>query len=174
VAGCGSRHRKQIKYLLCFLLFGIAAGLPLNKMGAQADPAHPLANKGLMFFGFVISLGVIQPATIALAIVYLATDNGSSNPSNKTERVLSWLAAQTYDVYLLHPLVLFAIFWFVPPSTWFFKGSAASPISFFGLGAVTLLLSILAGYLQRGVGSTIALVASHGAQVISRKQRICC
>lgn len=119
----------------------------MNKMGAREDSAHPLSQKGLMFVGFVISLGIVQPATVALATIYLAST--ADKPSEKVVTTISWLAEQTYDIYLLHPFVLIFLFWIFPPSMWFFTGTSSSAARFFTFGALTLALSMLGGYFQR-------------------------
>lgn len=137
----------MVNYLLRILLIGISGGLALNKMGAREDPAHPLSQKGLMFVGFVISLGILQPATVALAVVYMAS--AEDKPSEKVAFTVSWLAKQTYDIYLLHPLVLIFLFMISPPSLWFFTGTSSSAARFFLFGALTLALSMLGGYVQR-------------------------
>lgn len=157
----------MVKYVLRILLLSIGGGLGLNKLGAQEDATHPLSNKGLMFVGFVISLGIIQPATVALAILYFASEK--EKPGGRLAKGVSWTANQTYDVYLLHPLVLFMLFWAVPPSGWFFSGAAASKATFFAFGALTLTLSILAGYLQRTVCSTAGIRIAQLANVLQRK-----
>eukprot|EP00884_Botryococcus_braunii_P009350 jgi/Botrbrau1/18416/Bobra.0072s0009.1 len=160
------RNRKMVKYVLRILLLSISAGLGVNKVGAQEDVTHPLSNKGLMFVGFVLSLGIIQPATIALATVYVAS--GPEKPGGKLAAVLSWVADQTYDIYLLHPLVLFILFGAIPPSTWFFKGPAASKTTFFAFGALTLALSIMAGHVQRALCSAVGFRISQAVRTMSQ------
>lgn len=147
----GSRNRAIIKSLLLIAVTLISAGMGVNIIGPEEDLAHPFNQKAILFFLFVIFFGVLLPAIIALAVVYMASIE--EKPSEKVAAIISWSARQTYDVFLLHPLVLILLFTVFPPSTWFFAGDSASTMSFFAFGALTLTLSVLGGYLQRAMCS---------------------
>lgn len=139
----------MVKYMLGVMVASICGGLGMNILGAREDPTHPFSQKGPMFFSFVIFLGVVHPATIALAAVYVAS--AEKKPNEKVAATVSWFAKQTYDVFLLHPLLLMLIFSVFPPSTWFFTADTSPAAKFFAVGALTLALSAFAGYLQRAV-----------------------
>lgn len=141
----------MVKYLLLGLLIFICASLCVNIIGPEVILAHPLNQKGPLFFQFVIFPGVLLPGTIALAVVYLASVE--EKPSKEVAAANAWFARQTYDVYLFHPLVLMILFAVFPPSTWFYTGDSSSATMFLAFGALTLTLSILGGYLQRALCS---------------------
>jgi peptidoglycan/LPS O-acetylase OafA/YrhL len=149
---CVCRHRSFVKYLLYLLLVSIAGGLAVNKMGPHPDHTHPLADPNLMFVGFVISLGLIQPATVTLLVVYLASAEKQKilpkKAANVGKAVVLWLADYTYDIFLLHPLVYMAVLNALPPSIWFEK-AVGSPYVFFAIGALTFIVSLVAAILHK-------------------------
>lgn len=117
----------------------------------------------------MIFLGAIHPATFALAAVYVASSE--KKPSEKVAATVSWFAAQTYDVFLLHPLVLMFVFSVFPPSAWFFTGDSSSAAKSFAVGALTLALSVLGGYIQRALCSGCLFQLSALANAASSKAR---
>ncbi|KAK9819568.1 hypothetical protein WJX81_007717 [Elliptochloris bilobata] len=89
----------------------VVAALRENRFGDLPDPSHRFASPALMG-------GQMRAALAAPALVRLA--------------------AISYDIFLLHPLVILAIFAVLPPSAWF---SPSNPLPFLGVTAVVLLAS---------------------------------
>eukprot|EP00884_Botryococcus_braunii_P015985 jgi/Botrbrau1/306/Bobra.0022s0272.2 len=150
------RHRRAAGCALCLMLVNFVWVIMTNKIGGESHPEYLISNKWVLFAGFVGYLGIIQPAAMALAILCLVSDPWK--PNKTVARAISWMSDQTYDVYLLHPLVLMGLISLFPPSTWFFSGNASTPpaMAFWAFGALTLALSIFGGYLQRALCAVFA------------------
>jgi hypothetical protein len=158
------RRRQEIKRLLGFLVVVMTVAHFVNLAGPEKDPNHIMWNPLCLFAGLVGFMSIVQPATIALAIVIFASS--SWKPSPTLSAAISCLSSQTYEVFLLHPLILIFLFEAFPPSTWYFTGARPPLGLFWAFGALTFALSILGGYVVRAVCSAVALGASKVAHAV--------
>ncbi|CAL8462705.1 g2238 [Coccomyxa elongata] len=94
------------------LLFG-------NRFGPAPDAAHPLSSPAALVSGVALVTGLLQPAALTYIIVHLAL-----KISGTLSGCLSWrgwrlIADASYDIYLLHPIVMFGVWSVLLPGDWF-------------------------------------------------------
>ena len=135
----------------------ISATLLSNRFGPRPDPAHPLASPHAKVIGVAGITGLLQPAALTYLLLYAAL-----GVSTSMSRFLSWrrwrlVSAASYDVYLLHPMVMYAVWNIFPPSSWFALPDP-SPLRFAAVTAVVF-------------GASLALAHAHSAfwRVLLRK-----
>lgn len=97
----------------------VAALLFGNRFGPAPDPTHPLSSPAALVTGVAVVTGLLQPAALTYIIVHLAM-----RISGTLSGCLSWrgwrpIADASYDVYLLHPMVMFGVWSLLPPGDWF-------------------------------------------------------
>lgn len=115
-----------------------------NRFGPHPDPTHPLADP-IMRVSVAVGLsGVLQPLALAYILAYAV----ASRPQSMlyrflTGRFLSTVARLSYDVYLLHPMVVLGVWTIFPPDTWFWL-PRPSPWPFLGVSTLVLLASLAA------------------------------
>jgi peptidoglycan/LPS O-acetylase OafA/YrhL len=90
------------------LLALVLAAMPEPKIGLNPDPAHKLGDPVMLFAGYVLMVGLLQPLLPALLLLMVTTGQGGG--WQRLTRVLSApaflsFASITYDIYLLHVLV---------------------------------------------------------------------
>ncbi len=97
----------------------IAALLFGNRFGPVPDAAHPLSSPAALVTGVALVTGLLQPAALTYIIVHLAL-----KISRTLSGCLSWrgwrpIADASYDIYLLHPMVMFGVWSVLLPRDWF-------------------------------------------------------
>lgn len=118
----------------------VAATLFGNRFGPAPDKAHPLASPAALVIGVAGITGLLQPAALTYLIIHLAL-----NVSETLSGCLSWrgwrpIADSSYDVYLLHPMVMFGVWSVLAPGKWFDLQNP-SPLPFLGVCAVVFGVS---------------------------------
>ena len=98
--------------------------------------------------GFVFITGLLQPL-LPFLLVLLACAR-LPGPSAALHRVLTWtplkwVADVSYDVYLLHPIVILCVWSVLPPSAWY---DPANAWPFVCVAALVLVLSFGAATLH--------------------------
>lgn len=115
-----------------------------NRFGPHPDPKHPLADPLTRVSVAVGLSGVLQPLALAYILAYaVACRSQSWSYRFLTGRFLAIVARLSYDVYLLHPIVVLGVWTIFPPDTWF-RLPRPSPWSFLGVSALVLLASLAA------------------------------
>ena len=127
------------------------ADLRTNVYGPMSDPGHPAAKAWVLAIGFVFFTGLLQPL-LPCIIVVLVCNKYSKGYVRILARGLSaaWLSRiseVTFDIYLLHPIVIMALWSYYPPSSWF-DPSDARPFLIAVLGIFSASLS--AAWLHSG------------------------
>ncbi|KAK9907538.1 hypothetical protein WJX75_005542 [Coccomyxa subellipsoidea] len=120
----------------------VAATLFGNRFGPAPDKAHLLASPAALVIGVAGITGLLQPAALTYLIIHLAL-----NVSETLSGCLSWrgwrpFADSSYDVYLLHPMVMFGVWSVLAPGTWFDLQNP-SPLPFLGVCAVVFGVSFV-------------------------------
>lgn len=120
----------------------VAALLFGNRFGPAPDPAHPLSSPAALVTGVAIVTGLLQPAALTYIIVHLAL-----KISKTLSNCLSWrawrpVADASYDVYLLHPMVMFGVWFLIPPGGWF---NVSNPrlLPFLGVAGIVFGISFV-------------------------------
>lgn len=102
------RHKGKLLAGLAAIFLSTAFGSAQPKLGLVPDPAHPLADPGLLGFAVIFQVGFISPMVTALALV-LTTTGQAGLPKLLADALSSQpllqLADISYDIYLVHPLV---------------------------------------------------------------------
>ena len=98
--------------------------------GPVPDPDHAAANPIVLALGFVLFTGLLQP--LLPCMILLLTCNGRIEGFlNPLARFLSarWLLnieSKSFDIYLLHPIVIMCVWSVHPPSQWLESPKAQS------------------------------------------------
>lgn len=126
----------------------ITADCRTNSYGPKPNPDHPAANPAILAIGFVFHTGLLQPLLPASILVLACA--GVGRPSAVLAKLLSagvlrWVADISFDVYLLHPLVIMGIWSALPPSSWF---DPEEPLPFIAVTCLVCLLSFAAAVLH--------------------------
>lgn len=126
----------------------IIADCCTNSYGPRPDPKHPAAHPAILAVGFVFVTGLLQP--LLPTSILILTCAGMRGPSAVLARMFSngmlkWVADVSYDVYLLHPIVIMGVWSVLPPSEWF---EPSKPLPFFGVTCVVCFVSLATGFLQ--------------------------
>lgn len=119
--------------LLCATLFS-------NRFGPEAVAGHPLNTPAAKVVGVAGITGLLQPA--ALTFLLCCAVLGASR---RVTRVLSWkgwrqVAEVSYDMYLIHPMVMYGVWTLLPPSAWF-DVAKPSALKFVGVSSVVFWAS---------------------------------
>ncbi|KAK9907547.1 hypothetical protein WJX75_005734 [Coccomyxa subellipsoidea] len=150
-----ARHSSWLHVLWACLALSNFAGCFVNKVGPHSDPTHLLANPINCAFAYVVITGVLSPLLPALTLL-LITSKGVGTPSAVTRLfsapVFKWLADITYNIYLIHPLVMFCMWLVLPPSVWF---APDQPLTFALVSCLALALSIIATWAHNSVWSLV-------------------
>eukprot|EP00884_Botryococcus_braunii_P019627 jgi/Botrbrau1/6348/Bobra.0098s0007.1 len=144
---CGTwfeSHGSWATTIALFALTLVTCPLLGNRFGPEPDPNHPLADPVARVVLAVGLTGILQPIALAYLIVFAVTCPTQSY----LNRFLTWgplvkIASVSYDLYLLHPMVLLAVWTYFPPDTWFHLPNP-SPWAFFWVSCVVLLWSLVA------------------------------
>lgn len=126
----------------------IIADCCTNSYGPKPDPNHPAANPAVLAVGFVFVTGLLQP--LLPALILLLACAGLGGPYGVLAKALSirplkWVADVSYDVYLLHPLLIMGVWSVLPPSEWF---NPKDPRPFFAVTCLACVLSLVTGSLH--------------------------
>ncbi|CAL8465636.1 g5172 [Coccomyxa elongata] len=116
-----SRHISKMHTLWVSLVIFNIAGSFVNKFGPRY-PEHVLTNPAMAAFAYICIVGVTYPLLSAMTLVLTTTQqpgNSSFLAKALSNRAFVWLADITYDIYLLHALVIMAVFHVLPPPLWF-------------------------------------------------------
>ena len=147
---------------MALLLALIIADCRTNSYGPQPDPSHPAANAGVLALGFVLVTGLLQPLLPFLAVLLscarLPGLHWAVLHGVLTCAPLRWVADVSYDVYLLHPIVIMAVWTVLPPSQWFDPKQA---LPFAGVTGLVVALSLATAWLHgRAVAGLINILES--------------
>ena len=120
-----------------------------NIYGPASNASHPAAKVWVLAIGFVLFTGLLQPL-LPFMIVLLTCNKFSIGHVSNLARGLSawWLTSfseLTFDIYLLHPIVIMALWSYHPPSSWF-DPTDARPFFIAVLGVFTT--SVTAAWLH--------------------------
>ena len=121
----------------------VGAMLLSNRFGPEPDPQHPLASPQALVLGVAGITGLLQPAALTYLVVYVAL-----GVSGTLSRALSWrgwrvVAAASYNMYLLHPMIMLAVWSWFPPASWFALPNP-SVLGYLGVTAVVFVISLAA------------------------------
>ena len=127
----------------------VGATLFSNRFGPEPNPQHPLASPQSLIIGVAGITGLLQPAALTYLVIFAALGT-----SRALSRALSWhgwrlIAAASYDLYLLHPMIMLAVWSVFPPASWF----ALQDPSLLGFLAVTAVVFIV----------SLSAACAHGA-----------
>ena len=164
------RHQGKVAVAAVALLALMVADYRTNSYGPTPDPKHPGANPATLAVGFVLVTGLLQPLVPCLAIL-LACAKLPDGPSALLGRALSWrgfrwVAGLSYDVYLLHPIVILAVWCVLPPSEWF---DPDDPAPFLRVTCLVVVISFGAAYLHSKLVGAALGGLSHMRRWATRK-----
>ena len=146
----------------------ITADCRTNSYGPKPNPDHPAANPAILAIGFVFHTGLLQPLLPASVLVLACAGVGRTSAviaKFLSTDVLRWVADISFDVYLLHPLVIMGVWSLLPPSLWFDPGN---PWPFIAVTCLVCLLSFAAAKLHGNlVHRVTALLSLH--QLLPKK-----
>ncbi|KAK9907461.1 hypothetical protein WJX75_004077 [Coccomyxa subellipsoidea] len=143
-----SRHSTGLHALWACLALSNFAGCFVNKVGPQLDPTHLMANPMNCAFAYILIAGVLSPLLPALTLL-LVTSKGVGTPSAVTNLfslpVFKWFADITYDIFIIHPLVMFGMWFVLPPSLWYYRKRLLriAPAYYLMLVVVRILVAVL-------------------------------
>ena len=146
------RHCHKLAAVTIALLWLIIIDLRISTYGATPNPHHPAANPMVLALAFVVFTGLMQP--LLPCLILLLTCNGQvkgfMNPvaSLLSAKWLSRLANMSFDIYLLHPIVILCIWSIYPPSTWL---ESPDMRSFVALVAVVLITTSCVASLHKRI-----------------------
>lgn len=131
-----------------------------NIYGPTPNAEHPAANPYVLATGFVIFTGLLQPL-LPCILVILVCKYQSGGLAGIVAHALSraWfshLAHVSFNVYLLHPIIIMAIWSLYPPSKWFVPSNA---MPFASMAVVITVLSILFAVIQAQIVSISSIHA---------------
>ena len=127
--------------------FALSAGVLLygtllsNRFGPAPIEGHPLNTPGMKIFGVACITGLLQPAALTYLLCCAVL-----GLSQRATRMLTWkgwrqVADVSYDMYLLHPMVMYAVWTALPPSAWFHVGKP-SAVKFVAVSSVVFWVSL--------------------------------
>ena len=98
------------------LLYGTVLS---NRFGPAPVEGHPLNTPSMKVFGVAGVTGLLQPA--ALTYLLCCAVLGLSRQAGRMLMWKGWrkVSDVSYDIYLLHPMVMYAVWTVLPPSAWF-------------------------------------------------------
>ena len=127
----------------------ISAALLSNRFGPRPDPAHPLASPHAKVIGVAGVTGLLQPAALTYLLLFVALGVSPTLSRALSSRWWRQIAAASYDVYLLHPMVMYVVWSMLPPSSWFALPDP-SPLRFAFMTAIVLCASLLLAHAHSG------------------------
>jgi peptidoglycan/LPS O-acetylase OafA/YrhL len=154
------RHQHKLLSATLALAAIVVGDCCTNSYGPAPDANHPAANPAILAVGFVFVTGLLQPLLpFCLLLLSCAGFNGLPSALSKllSVRALSWVADVSYDVYLLHPLVIMAVWSALPPSEWF---DPTRPLTFWGVTSIVIALSFVSAAFHKSVVSLIVKALS--------------
>lgn len=120
----------------------VAATLFGNRFGAAPDASHRLASPAALVIGVAGITGLLQPAALSFLVVHLALNVSRTASGCMAWRVWRPIAAASYDVYLLHPMIMFGVWSVLAPGAWF-DVRDPRPLPFLGVTAVVFAVSFV-------------------------------
>lgn len=149
------RHQNKVMSASVVLAALVVADCRTNSYGPDPDPDHPAANPAVLAVGFVLVTGLLQPL-LPFCLLLLSCAGLSGAPrvlsGALSVRVLKWVADVSYDVYLLHPMVIMGLWSVLPPSAWFTPDSV---LPFWAVTCLVMALSIVAAVLHMKFVSSV-------------------
>lgn len=120
------------------LLYGT---LVSNRFGPAPVEGHPLNSPAAKVVGVAGITGFAQPAALTFLLCCAVL-----GLSQHVTRALSWrgwrpVADVSYDIYLLHPMVMYAVWTVLPPSAWF-DVEKPSALKFITVSSVVFWVSL--------------------------------
>ena len=141
------------------LLALVIADCRSNSYGATPDASHPAANPAVLAVAFVLVTGLLQPMVPCLMLLLACAKLPGVSAllgSFLSMAAFQWVADLSYDVYLLHPIVILAVWCVLPPSVWF-DPHHATP--FLLVTCLVVAMSFGVAYLhKRLVGAATSMV----------------
>ena len=138
--------------------------------GPEPDPHHAAANPIVLALGFVVFTGLLQPLLPCMILLLTCSGRieGFMNPlaSFLSARWLSSVASKSFDIYLLHPIVIMCVWSVHPPSKWLESPKAQS---FLTILSVVLTLTWCAACLQSHVVAALMSILQRLIRVSSHK-----
>ena len=120
--------------LLCATLLG-------NRYGPEPVEGHPLNSPAAKVIGVAGVTGLLQPAALTLLVCCAVL-----GVSRRVTRALAWtgwrrMADVSYEMYLIHPMVMYAVWTVLPPSAWF-DVQKPSALAFLAVSAIVMWCSV--------------------------------
>lgn len=165
----GCRHQWKAVAATAVLFALISADCCVNSYGPTPDPNHPAANPAVLAAGFVFATGLLQPLLPA-SILMLACA-GLSGLSSVLEKLLSWkelrrVADLSYDVYLLHPLIIMGVWSVLPPSRWFDPNDL---LPFTAVACLVITLSFATAFVHYRMVQSVTKLLGMNSTSVKRK-----
>ena len=112
-----------------------------NRFGPAPIEGHPLNTPAMKVFGVAGVTGLLQPAALTYLLCCAVL-----GLSRRTNRMLMWkgwrqVSDVSYDIYLLHPMVMYAVWTVLPPSAWF-NVQKPSALNFLLVSSVVFWVSL--------------------------------
>ncbi|BDA41091.1 hypothetical protein COCOBI_01-7460 [Coccomyxa sp. Obi] len=153
------RYRMWLSLAWTVLALCVLGACTVDRIGPTQDPDHPLANPIIFFAAFTIFQGFFLPLLPALTL--LLTTMQLPGPPAVLARLLSHaacarLADISYEMYLVHSLVICEVLALFPPSTWF---AVDNPVPFVLIACHVITVTAAAAWvLNRGVSAVAAYI----------------
>ncbi|BDA41092.1 probable nose resistant to fluoxetine protein 6 at N-terminal half [Coccomyxa sp. Obi] len=143
-----TRHSGKLLVATVAVFLMMMGGSAEQKIGLEHDPAHPTADPVILGGAIIVQMGLISPLLTVFTLL-LTTTGQAGLPKRLADALSNPLLARvadlSYDIYLVHPLVIFGVWSVLPPSTWFFFNN---PIPFALVACLVLALSAAAAWVQ--------------------------
>ncbi|CAL8466626.1 g6162 [Coccomyxa elongata] len=156
------RYRMWLSLAWAVLALCVLGACTVDRIGPAQDPKHPLANPIIFFAAFTLVQGFFLPLLPALTLLLITTQ--LPGPPAVLARLLSHavcarLASISYEMYLVHSLVICGVFALFPPSTWF---AVDNPVPFALIACHVIAVSAAAAWvLNRVVAALVVYIGRH-------------
>ena len=136
------RVRKKVTGGLSALAAALlCAALLSNRYGPEPVKGHPLNSPAAKVIGVAGITGLLQPAALTLLLCCAVM-----GVSQRVTRALAWtgwrrVADVSYDMYLIHPMMMYAVWTLLPPSAWF-DVQKPSALKFLAVSAIVIWCSL--------------------------------
>lgn len=132
----------------------LCAALLSNRYGPEPVKGHPLNSPAAKVIGVAGITGLLQPAALTLLLCCAVM-----GLSQRATRALAWkgwrqVADVSYDIYLIHPMMMYVVWTGLPPSAWF-EVQKPSALSFLAVSGVVMWCSLGLAKVHHGVWSRL-------------------
>ena len=118
----------------------LCGALVSNRYGPEPVEGHPLNSLAAKVIGVAGVTGLLQPAALTLLLCCAVL-----GVSRRVTRALAWtrwrqVADVSYEMYLIHPMVMYVVWTVIPPSAWF-DVQKPSALAFLAVSAIVIWCS---------------------------------